>query len=176
MRAAPGPYGAVARLALTMLLVAGIAGCESDAYDVEPDLSYDPTIDIYGTFDYYEPKLDRDRTDRPAVIAIHGGAWRTGDKAWGDEIAAELCPLGYVVFSVNYRLSSRTDGTWPAQIEDVRNAVGGPVRHRNRKRFLRRVLGQIEVAEQADERRNDPPPLRTVDGVEGGRDVGGHDP
>lgn len=38
-------------------------------------------------------------------------------------MAEELCPYGYVVFSVNYRLSSRSDGTWPAQIEDVQKAL-----------------------------------------------------
>ena len=29
--------------------------------------------------------------NRPAILVIHGGAWRTGDKAWGEQIAEELC-------------------------------------------------------------------------------------
>ena len=42
---------------------------------------------------------------------------------WGENFAEELCPRGYVVFSVNYRLSSNRNGTWPAQIEDVQSAL-----------------------------------------------------
>lgn len=106
-----------------LLLVAGTAACESDAYDVTKNLRYDPTIDIYGTFDLYEPESDTVRASRPAILVIHGGAWRGGDKVWGKQIAEELCPFGYVVFSINYRLSNRPNGTWPAQIEDVQNAL-----------------------------------------------------
>jgi acetyl esterase/lipase len=100
-----------------------MSGCESAAYDVTGNLSYDSTIGNHGTFDFYEPEADSLRANRPAVVAIHGGAWRGGDKAWGRQIAEELCPFGYVVFSINYRLSSQPGGTWPAQIEDVQKAL-----------------------------------------------------
>ena len=102
--------------------LAGI-GCEPQAYDVTENVTYDSTIGYAGTFDVYEPRSDTGRADRPAVLAIHGGAWKGGDKAWGEQFAEELCPFGYVVFSINYRLSSRPGGTWPAQIEDVQNAL-----------------------------------------------------
>ena len=105
------------------LFVSGALGCESTAYDVTENLRYDSTIGIHGTFDLYEPASDGGRASRPAVVAIHGGAWRGGDKAWGRQIAEELCPFGYVVISINYRLSSRPNGTWPAQIEDVQKAL-----------------------------------------------------
>ena len=111
------------RRARVLLLAFGIGGCDADAYEVTRNLSYDPTIDIYGTFDFYEPKSDSVRANRPAILAIHGGAWHGGDKAWGGQIARELCPFGYVVFSVNYRLSDEPNGDWPAQIEDVQNAL-----------------------------------------------------
>lgn len=71
----------------------------------------------------YEPRGDSTRANRAAIIAIHGGAWRGGDKPWADQFGRELCTKGYVVFSVNYRLSSRPGGTWPAQIEDVQKAL-----------------------------------------------------
>jgi acetyl esterase/lipase len=106
-----------------LLLAQVVAACESDAFMVRTDLSYDPAIDLYGQFDFYEPRSDSLRTDRPAILAIHGGAWRTGDKAWGRQFAEEFCPRGYVVFAINYRLSSRAWGKWPAQIEDVQNAL-----------------------------------------------------
>jgi acetyl esterase/lipase len=90
---------------------------------VRADVPYDTTIGYQGTFDLYEPKGDGARTNRPAILAIHGGAWRGGDKAWGEQFAEELCPFGYVVIAINYRLAGRPNGTWPAQIEDVRKAL-----------------------------------------------------
>jgi acetyl esterase/lipase len=106
-----------------LLFVSGVSGCEAKPYLVERELSYDPAIGYEGTFDFYEPRADGGRTDRPAILAIHGGAWRGGDKAWGEQFAKEFCPSGYVVFSINYRRSSRPGGTWPAQIHDVQNAL-----------------------------------------------------
>ena len=99
------------------------SGCEADPYDVTRDLSYDSTIGYHGTFDFYQPKSDSGRANRPAILAIHGGAWKGGDKAWGEQFAEELCPYGYVVFSINYRLAGRPGGSWPAQIEDVQKAL-----------------------------------------------------
>ena len=109
----------------TLCLSAALAlgGCGPEPYDVTPDVSYDPAIGYHGTFDVYEPTGDGARASRPAILAIHGGAWRGGDKAWGEQFAEELCPFGYVVFSVNYRLAGRPGGTWPAQIEDVQGAL-----------------------------------------------------
>jgi acetyl esterase/lipase len=104
-----------------LIAAAGIA-CAPEPYTVR-ELSYDSTIGYDGTLDFYEPVSDSGRVDRPAILAIHGGAWRGGDKAWGEQFADELCPNGYVVFSINYRISTRPNGTWPAQIEDVQKAL-----------------------------------------------------
>ena len=101
------------------LLTLMLTGCEK-AYVAQKNLVYDASH-TFGRFDYYEPKADA-RTQRPAILAVHGGAWRSGDKAWGEGIAKEFVPSGYVVFSVNYRLSSRGH-VWPAQIEDVQSAL-----------------------------------------------------
>ena len=106
-----------------LLFAAGAGGCETAGYEVTPNLRYDSTIGFQGTFDLYEPKSDSGRANRPAILAIHGGAWKGGDKAWGEQFADELCPYGYVVVSINYRLSGRPNGTWPAQIEDVQKAL-----------------------------------------------------
>lgn len=108
---------------MMLLLAGGVAGCGPEAYEAEKNLSYDPAIGLYGTFDFYEPRFDSVRSGRPSILAIHGGAWKGGDKAWGEQIAEELTPSGYVVFSINYRLAGRAGGTWPAQIEDVQNAL-----------------------------------------------------
>ena len=105
-----------------LLLVSSASGCDRP-FDVEADLSYDAIIGYHGTFDFYEPRSDGGRANRPAILAIHGGAWKGGDKAWGEQFAEELCPFGYVVFSINYRLSGEPDATWPTQIEDVQKAL-----------------------------------------------------
>jgi acetyl esterase/lipase len=111
--------------ALVSLLVSCLVGggCTRNPYEVTQDVQYDSTIGFAGTLDVYEPVADSGRINRPAILAIHGGAWRGGDKGWGETIAAELCPFGYVVFSVNYRLSSDAGGTWPVQINDVQKAL-----------------------------------------------------
>jgi hypothetical protein len=96
------------RAFLLLGLAGSVAGCGPGRYDVQ-ELSYDPAIDHAGTFLFYEPKSDAARTGRPAVLAIHRGGFRAGDKPWADQFAKELCPLGYVVFSINYRLTTRPD-------------------------------------------------------------------
>jgi acetyl esterase/lipase len=117
------PGRGLAAGAVLLLFVSGVSGCDTEAYDGRKELRYDPAIGVDGTFDLYEPRSDSARQHRPAILAIHGGAWRGGDKAWGETIAEEFCPYGYVVFSINYRLSGRPTGKWPAQIEDVQKAL-----------------------------------------------------
>lgn len=59
------------------------------------------------------------REPMPAVIWIHGGAWREGDKS-----QTPLLPLaqrGYFTASINYRLSD--DAPFPAAVEDCKCAV-----------------------------------------------------
>lgn len=60
---------------------------------------------------------------RPAIVVVHGGGWRGGDKQRGQwaRIPAQYASDGYVAVSVNYRLTG--EAPWPAQIEDVKAAV-----------------------------------------------------
>jgi len=103
-------------IALALLLT---GGCQ--CFDTKKNLVYN-TGDPAWTFDYYEPTGPLDGGDqRPAIIAIHGGAWSSGDKSWGEQVAEEFCCKGYVVFSVNYRLAPAH--VWPAQINDCQDAL-----------------------------------------------------
>ena len=72
--------------------------------------------------DVYQPipEIESDET-MPAVIMIHGGAWRTGSKLSMLRHARRLARKGYVVMSINYRLAPKYP--WPAQIEDCRVAL-----------------------------------------------------
>ena len=75
--------------------------------------------------DLYLPK-GPDRSDRPAVVFIHGGGFTGGDKAEyrSASVSADLARAGYVVVSCNYILGPKTkEGVWPRNIADCREAV-----------------------------------------------------
>ncbi len=57
----------------------------------------------------------------PAVVVIHGGGWRGGDKAGNRKILEELAKRGYVAISPQYRFCP--EFTFPAQVHDVKAAV-----------------------------------------------------
>jgi acetyl esterase/lipase len=57
----------------------------------------------------------------PALMYVHGGSWRGGDKSEATRFAKRMTAQGYLVVSLNYRLYP--SGTFPAMIEDVKCAV-----------------------------------------------------
>jgi len=71
--------------------------------------------------DIYNPESVS--TARPAVIVIHGGAWRAGKKEDFDATAASMTLMreNFVVFNINYRLTP--DGEFPNNVEDVKHAI-----------------------------------------------------
>lgn len=85
------------------------------------DIAYDDASPAQ-KLDLYLPPEDGAAL-RPALVAVHGGGWRGGDKQRGQwsRIPAEYASYGYVAISVNYRLTG--EAPWPAQIEDVKAAV-----------------------------------------------------
>jgi acetyl esterase/lipase len=74
--------------------------------------------------DLYKPE---GAATHPLVVWIHGGGWSRGDSRGNGAITdfpaalASLAGRGYVVASVNYRLSG--EAKFPAQIQDVNAAV-----------------------------------------------------
>jgi acetyl esterase/lipase len=58
---------------------------------------------------------------RPAVVLLHGGGWAAGDKTAFVDEARRLSLLGFVVFSLNYRLAP--EHPYPAAVDDVRAAI-----------------------------------------------------
>jgi acetyl esterase/lipase len=76
---------------------------------------------------------------RPLVIWVHGGGWNRGDArqsgAFTDwpGVLATLAARGYVVASVDYRLSG--EAKFPAQVQDVKAAI----------RFLRSKAGEYGI-------------------------------
>ena len=57
----------------------------------------------------------------PAIVAIHGGAWRSGSKVTMMRHANLFAKAGYVVMAINYRHAP--EYTFPAQVHDSKFAV-----------------------------------------------------
>lgn len=58
---------------------------------------------------------------RPAVMIIHGGGWRSGNRMQHNPLAQRLAALGYVCFTPDYRLS--TEALYPAAVHDLKAAL-----------------------------------------------------
>ena len=58
---------------------------------------------------------------RTAIIFIHGGGWRSGNKAMHYPLLQELATLGYVCITPEYRLS--TEALYPAAVHDIKSAI-----------------------------------------------------
>ncbi len=72
-----------------------------------------------------ELKLDvfykEQKNSRPAVLMVHGGGWRSGDRTHNYTLAQQLAARGYVAIPVEYRLS--TEALYPAAVQDLKAAV-----------------------------------------------------
>jgi len=79
------------------------------------------------TLDLYEAPSKPKAPPRPLILFVHGGDWATGDArhltGFTDfpSTLATLAAKGYVVGSVNYRLSG--EAHFPAAIQDVKSAL-----------------------------------------------------
>lgn len=63
-------------------------------------------------FDVYLPQGEQTLRDAPVIFMVHGGAWRTGDKAMSAVVlnkVARWVPKGFVLISTNYRLLPDAD-------------------------------------------------------------------
>jgi pectinesterase len=58
---------------------------------------------------------------RTAILIIHGGGWRSGNRTQHYPLAQHLANRGYVCFTPEYRLS--TEAVYPAAIHDLKSAL-----------------------------------------------------
>lgn len=79
--------------------------------------------------DIYKPNKPSIRPEgHPCVVTIHGGSWRSGDKGqYFADAYRRMADQGYVVFDIQYRFSQ--EARWPAQHEDVANALRWVAEH-----------------------------------------------
>jgi acetyl esterase/lipase len=92
-----------------------IAGSDTPAgVTVLRDLNYAPALGL--ALDLYLPGRRA-----PAVVLVHGGGWRSGDRREFSALAVRLAARGYAAVAVSYRLSGQAQ--YPAAIHDVKAAV-----------------------------------------------------
>lgn len=89
----------------------------------EYELVYNTLFDTqYGKRNLH---LDLFRPDKPgkypALILIHGGGWRSGNKSMQVPLARQIAAFGYVTASVEYRLSP--EALYPAAVYDLKAAI-----------------------------------------------------
>ena len=89
----------------------------------EKDVVYATLPDtLYGKRDLH---LDLFRPDKPgkypALLLIHGGGWRSGNKSMQVPLAQQIASRGYVTASVEYRLSA--EALYPAAVYDIKAAI-----------------------------------------------------
>jgi len=70
--------------------------------------------------DAFYPK-QQNNTKRIAIIIVHGGGWRTGNRTLHYSLAQRLADLGYVCFTPEYRLS--TEALYPAAVYDIKSVI-----------------------------------------------------
>jgi len=70
--------------------------------------------------DVFQPKA-KESAGYPAVLIVHGGGWRSGNRAQHIPLAQHLAAAGFASFTVEYRLS--TEALYPAAVHDVKAAL-----------------------------------------------------
>ncbi len=58
---------------------------------------------------------------KPAIVIIHGGGWRSGNRSQHIPLAQKLASIGYASFTVEYRLS--TEALFPAAVYDIKESI-----------------------------------------------------
>jgi acetyl esterase/lipase len=93
----------------------------------KPDLKIRTESDVvYGKGGSQDLKLNLAMPDEgngpyPALILVHGGAWRTGSYKLFDQLIERLARRGFVAVSIQYRFCP--EWKFPAQVEDCKCAV-----------------------------------------------------
>ena len=63
----------------------------------------------------------KSKRKRTAILIIHGGGWRSGNRTQHHALAQHLANLGYVCITPEYRLS--TEALYPAAVQDLKAAL-----------------------------------------------------
>ncbi|GAB4024154.1 alpha/beta hydrolase fold domain-containing protein [Spirosoma koreense] len=94
-------------------LPAGVRVSKNRAYS-SPASGRRLLLDVYAPPPSFGKKV-------PAVLMIHGGGWRSGDRSHNNALAGQLAGKGFVAVPVEYRLS--TEALYPAAVYDIKAAI-----------------------------------------------------
>ena len=91
----------------------------------EPEVVYEKDV-VYGKVGDEELKLDIATPKGldhavPAIIFIHGGGWRAGNRKDLEGLTKQAAGRGYVAATISYRFAPKY--LFPAQVEDAKCAV-----------------------------------------------------
>ena len=104
--------------ALAAVLVVDHASAADYGVGIRPDLVYAEHDGTKLIGDLYLPK---GRAKAPALVAIHGGGWQVGDRAYYKYWGPFLARNGYALFTIEYRLGKA--GVYPAALYDAKAAI-----------------------------------------------------
>lgn len=109
-------------LAILLITTVLMAQTERRQIRVTENIAYRTDVGTSTVLDLAEP-LFGEKTNRAAILIIHGGGWSAGSKS--DQVYRSLMVdyalKGYVVCNMNYRLVQ--EAPMPSCIEDVKSAV-----------------------------------------------------
>jgi acetyl esterase/lipase len=119
-------------------LAAGLIGMTAESaaqsYTVETrgNIQYVEHDGVKLAGDLYRPKsLDK----APVIVAVHGGGWQVGSRAFYQYWGPYLAKNGIALFAVSYRLMKPGVKTYPGAVYDVKAAV----------QFVRANAAQLNV-------------------------------
>src|SRR3954462_8697541 len=107
------------RFIFTILLLVLARSSSAGEIIFEPNIEYANPDNQHLQLNLARPKEALDKM--PAVICIHGGGFRAGNRTRWDALCKELARRGYVAVTMQYRLSPKYQ--FPAAVHDAKSAV-----------------------------------------------------
>ncbi len=92
---------------------------DSGHYRVFKNLVYEQSNDRDLHIDVFLPVHSASAV--PAVLMVHGGGWRSGNKDMDHYMASQLAENGFAALCVEYRLSM--EALYPAAVQDIKTAI-----------------------------------------------------
>ena len=111
---------------------------DHQSHTLTNNIVYSNVSDQELLLDAYIPKVSG---KHPAILVIHGGAWRFGNRKQLSSYARSLAERGFSCFAIDYRLAPKHK--FPAQIEDCRSAVKWIRKNANKYKVDASKLGVI---------------------------------
>ena len=130
------PYGRSLWLALLLVSVLGISGCQAGFFGAVNltrgggdtlairDIEFLPEHDL--RLDIYRPEAPS--ADAPVVVFYYGGSWRNGSRSWYRFVGDSFARLGAVTVIADYR--TFPDAPFPLFMDDAAAAVAWVQSHR----------------------------------------------